>query len=233
MINFIKRLFRLDGDDLISQDQFEKNLIKLVTKLGSSLSNIIPYIYRGRGIYNIANEYILIYREGYIELFDITIGSYPWTIKEDYIVFDGNNKVRCTRSYQVDTFRQWRSFKSDLLRGVVKTISYKEKRFIEDWNYVFWRLNRNPYISEEIKVDYSSGSNSFTYIDLYMNTYNVIIKIIRSGIMSSTYLVTVKKDNITICKRYLSKSSGKITIDEFLCKLDKGEKIESELHQVF
>ena len=235
MIKFIKRLFRLDGDDLISQDQFEENLIKLVTKLGSSLSNIVPYMYGDYGIYNIANVLVLTYSNGYVRLFEIGHESYPWTVEEDSIVVKDvvNRNIRCTCSYQVDTFKQWRKFKSDLLRRFISReikASYSQSKFIEGWNYIFWRLTRNPYISN-IRVKYSSGSNKFTYTPKFEKPYQITIEVIRSGIMSSTYLVTIKKGYSTRYKQYLSKSGKKMTIDEFLHILDKGKILEDELQQ--
>lgn len=168
MKKFIKKLLRLDGNDLVSAGEFEALLRKYVRGVGGELSDIIPSEYKGKGVYNVANEFILVYKDGLIERYKLEYYEYPWKILDSGYIYFGDPKHMRTsfektpsNTYQVDTMSQWREFKNVFYKRRKKGF-YNSKMVVDLGNYIFNILTNISQVSD-LKVSYEYLRFNFKY----------------------------------------------------------------------
>ena len=164
-IKFLRRLFKLRGDDLISETEFGIRLRKAVRNIGGELSDIIvPGRYTGEKIYNISNQFILVYTDGFIEIFYLRDKEYYW--KSPDKVSECNKfwdffKIQLRSKHQVDTVSQWKEFSKEIYKLKSRNF-YHNKIMVDLGNYVFNALIKNPNVSN-IRVDFNTVRFRFKY----------------------------------------------------------------------
>lgn len=227
MVKFIKRLFRLDSNDLVSADEFEVLLRKYVKRIGTELSDIIPDEYKGQRVYNVANDFILVYKDGFIEQYQLRGYEYPWKILESGCIYFGNPKymrssfgTTPSKSYQVDTIGQWREFKSAFYRWR-RNRFYNSRVIVDLGSYIFNTLTSNQQISD-LKVSYEFLRFDFKYLTQSSKEYLGSIRIGHTENDEVRFLVEFRDSTSfdRVFKKYLY---GKDRLAKLLSILEKGD----------
>ena len=165
-IKFFRRLFRLDGNDPISAGEFGIRLRKAVRNIGGELSNIIVPGRRfiGEKLYNISNQFILVYTDGFIEIYNLRDKEYCWRGLDEYSErnkFWDPFKINLRSKHQVDIISQWREFSKEIYKLRSRNF-YHNKIMVDLSNYVFNALIKNPNVSN-LKVDFNTMRFRFRY----------------------------------------------------------------------